>query len=346
MKNYIPFLKAKINEFGGLLNLEESILRSLTPFFDIPRKNEAPYKEEVYVKLIERIEKNIKKISSNVPYFYIDDYDIDDALYVRGVQSYYFVMEFLKDYCFVPVIGIDRSDERNNIVFTNKSLVSMDTVAIRISVEDLKSGLLDLKYLKEEALKNFNNIELIIDMRVIGKNDNSQEKIEIIKNFLSKGDHFSKIVLTGSSIPAYIRNVVAPNNAIDLERREVEIQRSINMYYSDLFYGDYTTISPNFTDISIDPKMIQNVMTAKVIYSYDDRHYIIRGNSIKKSGFEQYYDFCRRICKKSFFRGPNYSFGDSFFSNASNMDKKITPSTIIKPTVNAHITYMIKDFSF
>ncbi len=38
MKNYIPFLKTKTNEFSAIKNLDDDIAMNITPFFDINRK--------------------------------------------------------------------------------------------------------------------------------------------------------------------------------------------------------------------------------------------------------------------------------------------------------------------
>ena len=345
MRNYIPFLKAKTNEFSSLKNLDDDISKEITPFFDIPRKNKVDYTEGNYTALIDRI---VKKISGLVaiPLFYIDDYDIEDSLFVSGVQSYQYVMLALREYAFIPVIGINRSDERNAVVFDNSSIVKTKTVAIRVGIEDIQSGLLDINALVEEAQNYYSAIELIIDLRVVGKNDNTQRIINTVISFLKKSTHYSKIIITGSSIPTSSGSVVAPNELVDLERKELQIQRVVNLSFPDLFYGDYTIISPNYSDISIDPRIIPNIMTARIIYSYSDRHYIIRGVSIRKAGYGQYKDFCQKIKNKSFFRGSAYSFGDCFIDNADKMSKTITASTILNPMINAHITYMYKDFTF
>ena len=90
--------------------------------------------------------------------------------------------------------------------------------------------------------------------------------------------------------------------------------------------------------------MFPNITTAKVIYAYENRFFLIRGGSIKSKGFVQYKSLCDTISSKPFFRGGTYSYGDYFIENAQSYSKNIMPGTILAPTMNAHISYMYKDF--
>ncbi len=88
-------------------------------------------------------------------------------------------------------------------------------------------------------------------------------------------------------------------------------------------------------------------MAPKVIYSYDDVHFVARGGALRTHarGNLQYNDIARDLCSQPFYRGPAYSFGDKFLDDKANgLGNKVMPSTILKPTINAHITYMVRDF--
>ena len=116
---------------------------------------------------------------------------------------------------------------------------------------------------------------------------------------------------------------------------------------ANMVLGDYGVISPDYSDIKIPSNAMLNVMAPKIIYTYNRKHFIIRGGAIKthERGFKQYNDFAEIIVLKPFYRGPGYSYGDNFIEQKSrSIGKKVMPGTIIKPTVNAHITYMMKDY--
>lgn len=65
---------------------------------------------------------------------------------------------------------------------------------------------------------------------------------------------------------------------------------------------------------------------------------------MEKGGFVQYNDFCRHIIMEPFYRGEKYSFGDSFIYTAANKIGGISQGSILNPTINAHISYMYKDY--
>jgi hypothetical protein len=60
----------------------------------------------------------------------------------------------------------------------------------------------------------------------------------------------------------------------------------------------------------------------------------------------QYNDICGHLVKQPFFRGAPYSFGDAYIDEKAQLaGKGVTPSSILKPTINAHIAFMWKDYS-
>lgn len=344
MTNYIPFLKTKTNEFACLKSLAPEIAENITPFFDIHRKIEM-YTEDEYKKIIDYIYKKIVINLKNFKGFYLDDFSIDDDLIVDGKQSYNYVIEKFQDFNFIPVIGIDRKPERNEAVFNNKSIIENDIIAIRVSIEDVQTGLADIKDLILEAKQYFDTIELIIDLQFISHDEDINQLFSKIDIFLKRNIYnFSKIIITGSSIPEVISKIISTDSTKDIPRRELELFSLIDDAHKNLFYGDYAFISPLYAEFEVDPTMFLNITAAKIFYPYENRFYIIRGNSIKSKGYNQYKTLCSLISSKPFFRGGSYSSGDNFIENAQTYPKNITQGSILAPTLNAHITYMYKDF--
>ena len=66
--------------------------------------------------------------------------------------------------------------------------------------------------------------------------------------------------------------------------------------------------------------MFPNITTAKVIYAYENRFFLLRGGSIKSKGFIQYKSLCDTISSKPFFRGGTYSYGDYFIENGYRVE--------------------------
>lgn len=302
------------------------------------------YTEEEYKQLIKKLINKFKLNTQEIPLFYLDDYDIDNDLFVNGEQSYGFVIKQFQFFPFIPVIGIDRSLERNEIVFSNKEYIQSDTVAIRIVGDDLQTGLFDFKNLAKKAKENFSHIELIIDLKILPEAADLSDYFGKISKFLQKVEDFSKIIITGSSIPKSIGELVSTNQIKNITRKELELFKMLNATYPNLIYGDYTIVSPYYSDVDMPAEMLLNITAAKVIYSYEKFHHVYRGETLKSGNYQQFKDFCEDISTQSFFRGVNYSYGDNFISNAKDRDSNITQSSILAPTINAHISYMYKDY--
>lgn len=344
MTNYIPFLKTKQNEFACLKALSPEIAENIIPFFDIHRKIEM-YTEDEYKRIIDFVYKKIINNLKNFNVFYLDDFSIDDDLIVDRKQSYNYVIEKFQDFNFIPVIGIDRKPERNEAVFNNNSIIKNNTIAIRVSFEDIQTGVTDIKDLILEAKQYFDKIELIIDLQFISQDEDINQLFSKIDIFLKRNIYnFSKIIITGSSIPEVISKIISTDSTKDIPRKELELYSLIDDAHKNLFYGDYAFISPLYAEFEVDPTMFLNITAAKIFYPYEKRFYIIRGSSIKSKGYNQYKTLCSLISSKPFFRGGSYSPGDNFIENAQTYPKNITQGSILAPTLNAHITYMYKDF--
>lgn len=356
MTNYVPFLKTKVNEFAAIKKLDTRIAENITPFFDINRKAEkktspaqqnssfSNYTEVEYKELIKKLINKFKLNTQEISLFYLDDYDIDNDLFVNGEQSYGFVIKQFQSLPFIPVIGIDRSSERNEIVFSNKEYIQSDTVAIRIVGDDLQTGLFDFKNLTKKAKDYFSNIELIIDLKIIPEDADLSDSFAKITKFLKRVEDFSKVIISGSSIPKSIGELVSTNKIKDITRKELELFTMLNASYPNLIYGDYTIVSPYYSDVDMPAEMLLNITAAKVIYSYGKVHHVYRGETLKSGNYQQFKDFCEDISSQAFFRGKEYSYGDDFIYNAKNRDGNITQSSILSPTINAHISYMYKDY--
>jgi hypothetical protein len=343
MINYVPFLKTKTNEFAAVKELTPDIAQNIIPFFDIKRKEKDNYTEEEFKRVISVIKRKYELNLKNIHNFYLDDFDCNNDLFIDGKQSYGYVINQLSSLLFIPVIGIDRSDERNSIVFENRNLIQSDTVALRVKTEDLTAGYTDIVELKKTAEQYFHSIELIIDNKVLVR-DNSYY-CQTISNFLVKFQClFSKVVITGSIITDSIKKLLSTDTTKDLPRNELLLYHDLNEKFSDLYFGDYTIVSPYYSEIDIEPQFFQKVTAPKIFYIYNYTQHIQRGIQLEKTKEDQYKKLCSQLSKEMFFRGEQYSSGDSFIVNAHTYPKRITPGTILKPTINAHITYMYKDF--
>lgn len=350
--NYVPFLKYKVNEVSALSTLDDSEKKLITPFFDLPRTD---VMNELSLKIL--IDKAYRKYElhlKKLPYFYIDNFDIDDRIKINGADNYAYLLETFSGSNLIPVIGIDRENGRNDVVIDSKKngVIKSDSVALRLVSDDIISYALIEDEIEEifNALGEcFNKLHLIIDNRVCNNID-TDDSADLIIKFLkdiTNNTQFERIVITGSSIPASIRDLLEPNSSLTIDRAELKIFSKVSDKLPSVIVGDYTTVSPLYSDTIIKRELMRRVTAPKIMYSYNMQMHIMRGGAIEGHirGTKQYNDLSARLIKEVFFRGKDYSFGDKYlYEKAINVGSDATPSTIPKGLINAHMTYMLNDY--
>lgn len=355
MNNYIPFLKFKVNEIAALSTLTPEVKAKTYPFLDLPKKE--GMSEQKLVEMIEKAKSSFNRHLKNFPSVFLDNFDIDDSIKVAGRENYSAVIEAFGEYeQFVPVVGLDRPQARNDLVFQAKTngLISSPTIAIRLQPDDFQSFAVvedEILELQRQGAGLFSHWTIILDNRVcIGVN--AAARSGQINNFLANAAskiNIDSVIVAGSSIPASISELTKVLTEIHHPRIEIDIYRGViaAAHQPSIFFGDYTVVSPLYSDLNIPAEAMQNVIAAKTIYSYGEVHYIVRGGAIKTHARQrlQYNDIAVRIVAKPFYRGSGYSAGDLYLYQKSQfIGSGVTPGSILKPTINAHITYMFTDF--
>lgn len=353
MINYTPFLKLKAGEFSAIKNLPAELSNKLIPLFDLPKKAKGKLKGTELKVLIDKTfrkyELNLSKLSA----MYIDDFDIDDDTKINGKPGYEYLLKKFKAANIIPIIGHDRDDLRNEVVFEgkrNNSILS-NTIGIRVMVDSLKYSNVKrkIKDLSATASKLFSEVHVILDLRVVNSS-NLVAHSDALIDFISNENQYSKYIVAGSSITASIKEITKVNTIKTIERKEIEIYKEIiknpKVTKKNIFFGDYATVSPNYSDVEVSDEVIRKITAPKIIYSYNNLMRVIRGASLQLNGNEQYFDLFEYLIKEKFFRGKKYSAGDSYISEkAKKQGKQVTPSSIVSPLVNAHISFMLKDFA-
>ena len=91
---------------------------------------------------------------------------------------------------------------------------------------------------------------------------------------------------------------------------------------------------------------MQNIMTPRLIYPFKNSYYITRGVSMKSGGQDQYVGLTTELCGQGFFRPGNSAGEDYFYDKSQGIGKNATNGTVVKPSVVAHITYMVLGAKF
>lgn len=346
---YIPFLKLKQNEIMALKELTGSSKSNLLPFFDFPKGNHDNL--EKFQTYVVAKAKQIRTHVGNDLQCYIDDYDVDEFL-VDGQHSYNFLLDKFSDFSPIPVTGLDRTNEHKQSILSAVASGSITSklFAFRVHFEDIQSySAVEDEIIEsvEDLIDNFEGMDLIIDLRVslqYDVNSTVNSAIKFINCFVNQF-HVNRVIITGSSISSIITNICKSKTQTTIARKEVEIFLKIqNKYTLDprLIIGDYTVVSPEYSDLSIEPELMRTVMTSKLIYSHDHSHTIWRGASLRMEGNKQYNKHAAELIKLPIYRGPTFSWADGEFDNKSTLSDGFSASSVVKHSVNAHIEFMIR----
>lgn len=350
MIKYVPFLKSKSNEINAISSLSSSVRASICPFFDFHKKI-GGYSAQEFIDSVAKTLKSFRKHLVGIDEFYFDNYDIDENIVVQGEHNYLFLLKNLTSLPVIPVVAIDRSEKHIEAVvdLKEKETIKSNCVAFRITPEDFEDFAAvadEIDEILSKILAQFESVDLIFDCRMC-RNLNpkvlGQQILDFSATFCSSYPT-RRVIVTGSSIPASIGDLLRVNHELILDRTEISIFRYVqplHNHHQNLLFGDYATVSPNYSDSDIPPEMLQNVMTAKFTYSFSDKHYFIRGAGLKTNGRRQYFQMAHALCQKNFFRGENFSSGDEYLAQKSRAEGgNCGPNTVIKPAIVSHITFI------
>ncbi|MEI6322006.1 MAG: hypothetical protein WCP60_02740 [bacterium] len=351
MIRYVPFLKAKRGERNAIGDLSPEVKEAICPFFDFPRKI-PDHTAASYATICREIAKSLKKHWGTDAEFYFDDYDVaPQTLEVDGEHQYAYVLKALNELKVIPVVGLDRIPH-NAAVSSLKRNGEIDSTIVvfraeQSDFEDFDADQID--YEMVNVFKQFEAIDLVLDCRVCVGLDISMaaQQIAVFSQKFCSVYPVRRIIVSGSSIPPTIRDILGTDDHVILPRREFEIiAKARGLVNRDLVVGDYAIVSPFFSEKNIDPMLFQKITAPRLIYSFDHSHYIARGISLALGGHEQYAGLTSELCEKEFFR-TGYSTGEEYFYEKSQrIGKNANNGSVVRPSVVAHITYMALESKF
>lgn len=352
---YVPFLKAKQNEIRAVSSLSSERLGEIIPFFDIPRPDKIS--ESNVCKAIATAKKNINTAQKIKPFwFYLDVFDLPSEMSIGELPLYEYVLNEFAEFSVIPVIGLDREPEHLQAVLN--ILSDAPYISIRLVDEDLISFNITKRKLTTIISKFSDDVsfDLILDCRLVNETNYLQQS-QYCSSFINRCDELANledIIVTASTIPSPISELIEPQNSKYFTRYENQLWSSLNYKTSkNVIYGDYTVISPEYSDATIPVEMMRNVQCPKVIYSDQVVAFGARGGALKTHGDYQFYDLADKIVNCGFFRGENFSKGDEYIYKVANktLTKKVrggllattcgSPSKWIEVTVNCHISFIV-----
>lgn len=357
MIKYVPFLKLKQNEIQSVGVLDGGVRDQIAPMYDIPRTQKVMDEAEVVDRL--RIADNElgSALEKGINYnFFVDNFDVDDSVDLGGVPQYRAILTTLSNYRVMPVLAFDRHPDHNVAALDFvKSRPGVD-VGIRLQMIDIESYTLTKSNLQalwaDLAVAKPENVILLIDLRIIEDPVDSKKKVERFVASFQSDFPGTKVVISGSVVPASIAGLLPTNSKAHIPREEYKLWRALNSTpaFKELLFGDYGVVSPEYSDFEMEPEYISSRAAPKVFYTYEDKFFIVRGRRFKTHKYRQYFDISDLIVDEPFFRfkTPHYSYGEQSIHERSykapvRSKKTGNPGTWIKSSTAAHITFVVNN---
>lgn len=347
---YVPFLKLKANEIRGYGDLHPEIKNQIIPFFDVSLLKDMTL-ESLCENLVS-MKKNIIKSLDGYE-FYMDNLEHENASF----QNYRIVLETFSDLNIIPVVGLDRNSDHITAVHDFLSNSAKEKkIAIRFFLDDIQS----FRVIKDDIIVHLgqlillaDSVDLIVDCRVL-RADNLDYIISRFVKFIqdfAKELPFDNVIITGSSLSAKTRENIDTDEEKEIERLECTLWKKLKLHIEELdfnvVFGDYTFIPPETAEQTLDVRIMQNVMTPRIFYTFDNKFFAVRGTAFKTSldGFKQYFGLARKIAIKPYYRGMSYSEGDNYIyehgvTPIPSSTTSGSPSSWIRAMVNAHIVFV------
>jgi hypothetical protein len=285
--------------------------------------------------------------------FYFDDRDVPQKLKVAGVEKYAYMLGRLQELRVIPVVGLARQTHNASVAQLKRNgKLASDVVAFRIPPDDFE----DFEVVKDQVdydlgdlFGQFTEIDLIFDCQVCTRFDASeigQQIAAFAKKFGAKYP-VRRVIVTGSTIPKTLSELVKSSKSEEVPRHELAIiAKARDLADTDVLPGDYTIVSPFYSDAEFAPELFPKVTAPRLIYSFKQAHYVARGASLESGGYDQYPGMTKTLCGHSFFR-PGYSAGEDYFAKQGRPGvKNANNGSVVKPSIVAHITYMVLGAKF
>lgn len=328
---YTPVLKAKEGEFKALEVTEEIIKDVIKPIIEV---TSIPWDYEKLCNKIS-INKHLANLSSKIlksfserEFFLDSNQIIGDEIMENGLHYMEFVFEEFRNLnlCGIPVTSFNKDEIYKNSVreINNKDKRG---IALRVDLKEFSGISFEIEI---EEFKNYyniieNNIDLIIDLKYIGQDVDSNTKIVLnILNNIPLIKEFRSVILIGTGFPENL-SLILGNTIGIIKRTEWYVYNNVIDNYKDreIVFGDYCISHP--TSIDMDPRFMQ--ISASIRYTCEDYWIIVRGRSTKLFGFIQYHDLSEKLIELPEYRGRGFCWGDNYIFECSNKIVKCGNST-------------------
>lgn len=344
---YTPIIRNRQSEVRAVLELSWETKLHCLPLMDLA----APSKKSDKASAERYVERNILRMVKALKGFervLVDSSELDPALRIKG--SRHPLIEaagaVVGAGCLpIPVTGLHRDESHAKAALKIRHNVGNGPICFRLDATDVGTASLSHKQLQHFLLENSLNsadVILLLDLQsVYGEDPNFLAGQ--VSRFITQVNKsaWAGLIVAGYGVPDRLADAIAVREQGYIPRIEQSVYLSVakGVRMDNLWYGDYTTLSP--TQVELDWRLISKVMGPKAVYALTDSWFVVRGAPFSghADGYGQYHDLASEILALEEFPGPDYSFGDKYIHEcAARVSSTGSPASWITACVNHHIT--------
>lgn len=343
---YVPIIKGKVNDAKAVARLSDEVRDSIKPLVELMpwvEKKSSP-------TLAHHVDKFLNCISDNLGGcdLFVDMYGfLPGQELTPGKPALLTAFDRLAKlgHKITPTYGL----ARDNAVWPGLKKIVLANgrgFAFRLEREDLED-VVDETW--SEIVERSAQIgvspavtDLIIDLKDVREADVSWLK-DLVVEFLAANpqvEKFRSVVVVGSSALKTV-TAVASDGESAIVRNELFLWTLLKRDISEginLLFGDYGVVHPYFSDGGN-----AKYMNAKVRYTAGLRIHYLRGHGLNHptKDYGQYRKLAAKVCKKPFYKGAGFSFGDGYIDDCAKSITKTpgSPQTWVLAEMNHHVAY-------
>jgi len=337
-KLYYPVLKTKRTSFFAIRDLKEETKTKIIPIFEIIPEEET----KDYNKIISNLKLYLpKEMPVILDFIYLDNEDCklsDIILEVIGDCK-------KEGINVIPMTGIGRSERYEKAISLTVKKLNLNDVAIRIPLDILTPDI-NISDVLNVMIENIglekDKLYLFIDLENIDNNIYFYAAKTVLSQIADP--QYKTTGIIAGAFPSSGKLTDLKGESREVERFDYTIWKSLKkvktQFSENLVYGDYTIRD---SDLPYDGFNKHKVPVLR--YTKAEHYYIWRGfSSVNHTrGMHQFNDACKLLCEQPFFRGKDFSAGDSMiFEKASDLNSSSgNQATWAQIGINQHIEFVV-----
>jgi len=354
IKNYIPILRWKKAERDALAELDTKIRKNITPLFELimpaPKRDKGDYNKilsdskavlqnNVLPSTIDELNKCCPMDSTAFVDVHLIDGELRDATLKQILDGSASAQAALIPVThIIPVVSTD-ADMATRSVAVKYAISSDNGLCIRIDRYNLDDDNL-AQVITDFIVRNnldISKIDLLIDLGIVSESDDASsvsaqlEKLPSIANWRT-------LILAGGAFPRDLSEFEkhSHNQVIRHDWRVWSTLRNAGLPRIP-YYSDYAIQHPIFYG-----QIPGTNTSASIRYADEQQWEISRGEGLRNkngAGHQQYPALAQLIVEQNYFKGADYSAGDSYIAKrAADNTKTGNPTTWLKAGLNHHLT--------